>query len=193
MATIVTEMSMSLDGYVADPSDGVDELFGWYGNGPVEIQTVSDMPPFRVFEPSARHIRETMDALGAVITGRRLYDITHGWEGRHPYDAPVWLVTHEAPDDPPPGLTVITDGIERAVSEASAAAGDGIVSVAGGLTAQSCLDAGLLDEIWIDLVPVLLGEGIPFFPGPSTAPVHLKDPYRTIQGTGVTHLYYRLP
>jgi len=191
MATVIAEMTMSLDGYVADQSDGVDELFGWYGNGPVEIHTVSDMPPFRVSEPSARHIRESMDALGAVITGRRLYDITHGWEGRHPYDAPVWLVTHEPPDDPPPGLTV-THSIEKAVAEASTAAGDGLVSVAGGITAQSALDAGLLDEIRVDLVPILLGKGIPFFPGPSTAPIHLKDPYRVIQGHRVTHLYYRV-
>lgn len=192
MATVVTEMTMSLDGYVADPSDGVEELFGWYGNGPVEVPTVGGMPPFRVSEPSARHIRETMDALGAVVTGRRLYDITHGWEGRHPYDAPVWLVTHKAPEDPPAGLTVVTDGIEKAVADASAVAGDGLVSVGGGITAQSCLDAGLLDEIRIDLVPVLLGKGIPFFAGPSTAPVRLTDPYRVIEGTGVTHLYYRV-
>ncbi|WP_372507118.1 dihydrofolate reductase family protein [Actinomadura madurae] len=66
------------------------------------------------------------------------------------------------------------------------------MSVAGGITAQSCLDAGLLDEIRIDLVPVLLGKGIPFFAGPSTAPVRLEDSYRVIEGTGVTHLYYRL-
>lgn len=129
MATVVTEMTMSLDGYVADPGDGVEELFGWYGNGPVEVPTVGGMPPFRVSAPSARHIRETMDALGAVVTGRRLYDITHGWEGRHPYDAPVWLVTHEAPDDPPPGLTVVTDGIERP-SPGVRGGGDGLVSVA---------------------------------------------------------------
>ncbi|WP_433462331.1 dihydrofolate reductase family protein [Spirillospora sp. CA-128828] len=192
MATVITEMTMSLDGYVADPSDGVEELFGWYGNGSVEIPTVGGMPPFRVSEASAAHIRETMDAVGAMVTGRRLYDITHGWEGRHPFDAPVWLVTHEAPADPPPGLTVVTDGIEKAVGEAAAAAGDGVVGVGGGLTAQSCLDAGLLDEIRINLVPVLLGEGIPFFAGPSTAPVRLDDPYRVIQGTGVTHLYYRV-
>ncbi|MGP4028302.1 dihydrofolate reductase family protein [Actinomadura sp. 3N407] len=191
MALVVAEMTMSLDGYIADPSDGVDELFGWYSNGPVEIPTHDPSITFRVSEASAAHLRETLDGVGAILTGRRLYDITNGWNGTHPLGGAIFLVTHRAPDDPPAGVTVVTGGIEKAVAAASAAAGDGILGVGGAATAQACLDAGLLDEVRVNLVPVLLGKGIPFFSGPSTAPVRLDTPYRVIEGTGVTHLYFR--
>ncbi|GAA0580160.1 dihydrofolate reductase family protein [Actinomadura livida] len=191
MALVVAEMTMSLDGYIADPSDGVDELFGWYSDGPVTVRTRNPEMSFHVSEASAAHIRETMDGIGAILTGRRLYDLTNGWDGVHPLGGEVFLVTHRAPEDPPPGVTVITGGIEEAVAAASAAAGGGIVGVGGAATAQSCLEAGLLDEVRVNLVPVLLGEGIPYFSGPSTAPVRLGTPHRVIEGVGVTHLYYR--
>nr|BFE86220.1 hypothetical protein GCM10020093_088210 [Planobispora longispora] len=90
----------------------------------------------------------------------------------------------------PPGrpFTFVTDGVESAVTQAKEVAGDGWIGV-GSKIASQCLNAGLLDEIRVDLVPVLLGGGVPFFEGLTCAPVELEGP-RVIEGTGVTHLYY---
>ena len=107
---------------------------------------------------------------------------------------PVFVVTHSIPDGWPrddSSMVFVTDGIESAVKQASAAAGDKLVGVASANVAQQILDAGLLDAIRVNLVPVLLGEGIPFFQQLSNKPVQLEDP-RVVEGTGVTHLYYRV-
>lgn len=107
---------------------------------------------------------------------------------------PVVVVTHSVPDGWPRDdapFTFVTDGIDSAVAQAKAIAGEQTVAVASANIAQQCLDAGLLDEIVVSLVPVVLGEGIPFFTNLRKAPVELDDP-RVIEGTGVTHLAYRV-
>jgi dihydrofolate reductase len=96
-----------------------------------------------------------------------------------------WLARHDAP------FTFVTEGVESAVAQAEALAGDGIVGVGGADIAQQCLGAGLLDEVRVNLVPVLLGRGIRFFDNIADGPVPLESP-RVIEGTGVTHLYYRV-
>jgi dihydrofolate reductase len=88
-------------------------------------------------------------------------------------------------------ITFVADGIEPAVAAAKAAAGDLDVAVAGGAVARECLAAGLLDEVMINLVPVVLGEGIPFFAGVANGPVRFEDP-EVIEAPGVTHLRYRV-
>jgi dihydrofolate reductase len=195
MATVVAEMSMSLDGFVADPSDEVGPLFDWYGNGEVEVPTaVPGRWTFRTSDASAGYLREIMERIGAIVTGRRLFDVAGGWGGNHPWGVPVFVVTHSVPDGWPRDdapFTFVTDGVESAVEQAKAAAGERSVSVAGPNIAQQCLDAGLLDEIIVSLVPVLLGQGIPFFANLGRFPVELEDP-RVIEGTRVTHLYYRV-
>ncbi|GII03172.1 dihydrofolate reductase family protein [Planobispora takensis] len=191
MAKVIANMSMSLDGFVADPSDGVEHLFGWYENGDVAIPTAAPELTFQVSEASAAHLRGAMENVGALIVGRRLFDITGGWGGRHPLDVPVFVVTHSVPDGWPredAPFTFVTDGVESAVAQAKEVAGDGWIGV-GSKIASQCLNAGLLEEIRVDLVPVLLGGGIPFFEGLTCAPVELEGP-RVIEGTGVTHLYY---
>jgi dihydrofolate reductase len=194
MATVGTELSMSLDGFVADLYDGVEHLFEWYGNGDVTVPTADPRWTFRVSEPSAGHLRDGMARVGALISGRRLFDHTNGWGGNHPYGVPVFVVSHTVPDGWPRAdapFTFVTDGIESAVAQAKAVAGDKLVGVAGPNIVQQCLNAGLLDEIVVNLVPVLLGDGIRFFEGIRDAPVMLEGP-RVIEGTGVTHLYYRV-
>jgi dihydrofolate reductase len=195
MATVVAELSMSLDGFVADPSDQVGPLFDWYQNGDVEVPTaVPDRWTFRTSEASARYLRESMERTGALVTGRRLFDVAGGWGGTHPWGVPVFVVTHSVPEGWPredAPFTFVTDGVERAVEQAKATAGDGWVGVAGPNVAQQCLNAGLLDEVHVDLVPVLLGRGIRFFDNLSNAPVALEGP-TVIEGTGVTHLCYRV-
>lgn len=194
MTEVIALMSMSLDGYVADANDGVAEVFDWYFSGDVEVPTASaasDMT-FRVSPASAEHLRGVVGEIGAMLTGRRTFEVAGGWDGRHPWDVPVFVVTHEVPDGwPRPGSTVgfVTDGIERAVAQAKAAAGTGSVGVHGADTIQQCLNAGLLDEIQIDLAAVLLGAGVPLFDRVANAPIVLGDP-TVVAGVGVTHLRY---
>jgi dihydrofolate reductase len=193
MATVIANLSMSVDGFIADPDDGVQELFGWYANGPVEVDGGGGRT-FHMTPTSARLLREALSQTGAFLVGRRLYDHTRGWDGRPPVDAPMVVVTHHPPDDWPRDgvpITFVSDGIERAVAEAKALAGDRVVAVAGGAVARECLDAGLLDEVVINLVPVVLGEGIPFLAGVRNGPARLEDPEVT-EAAGVTHLRYRV-
>jgi dihydrofolate reductase len=197
MAVVISEMSMSLDGFVADPADQVGPLFDWYANGEVEVPTaVPERWTFRTSEASAGYLHESMGRIGALVAGRRLFDIGRWGEHGHPYGVPVFVVTHDVPqgwprEDAPLPITFVTDGVEHAVAQAKATAGEGWVGVAGPNIAQQCLDAGLLDEVRINLVPVLLGKGIRYFDKLSNAPFALEDP-RVIQGTGVTHLIYRV-
>lgn len=121
MSKVVALMSMSLDGYVADPSDGVDEVFDWYFSGDVEVPTPSPATDFkfRVSTPSADHLRSLMAEVGSMLTGRRTFERADGWGGQHPFDVPAFVVTHDVPQGwPRPGSTVefVTDGIEAAVN-----------------------------------------------------------------------------
>src|SRR5262249_15419052 len=123
MTKVIAIMSMSLHGYVADANDGADEVFDWYLSGDVEITmpSASSDITFRVSEPSAGHLRGLMAEVGAMLTGRRTFEKAGGWDGRHPFDVPAFVVTHEVPDGwPRPDSTVefVTDGIESAVARA---------------------------------------------------------------------------
>jgi dihydrofolate reductase len=194
MATVVADMSMSLDGFIADPSDGVEQLFGWYNNGDITVPTADSRWTFHTSEASAGHLRENLARTGALICGRRLFDHTNGWGGKHPIGVPVFVVTHSVPDgrsrlDPP--FTFVTDGIASAVAQAKAVAGERVVAVASADIAQQCLNVGLLDGIQVSLVPVLLCAGIRFFDHLTVTPIRLEGP-RVIEGTGVTHLYYQV-
>ena len=193
MSNVVAIMSMSLDGYVADRDDGVAEVFDWYSNsGDVEIQTGgSDPMTFKVSGPSAEHFAALTSELGAVLTGRRTFDVAQGWGGNHAW-GPAFVLTHHIPDGwPRPDSTVqfVTDGIDSAVAQAKAAASGKSVAVHGADTIQQCLKAGLLDEMNIDLAAVLLGSGVRLFDHLAGTPSVLGNP-TVVQGVGVTHLRY---
>jgi dihydrofolate reductase len=186
-------MSMSLDGYVADPNDGVAEVFDWYmTSGDVEFHTGgSDPMTFKVSEPSARHLRELWAELGAVLTGRRTFEVADGWGGNHAW-GPAFVLTHDIPAGwPRPDSTVrfVTDGLESAVKQAKAAAAGKSVGVHGADTIRQLLNAGLLDELNIDVAAVLLGSGVRLFDHLGGTPAVLGSP-RVIAGVGVTHLRY---
>jgi dihydrofolate reductase len=193
MSKIIAVMSMSLDGFVADEDDGVAEVFDWYtGSGDVDIRTGgSDPMTFSMSAPSAAHFRRLTAELGAVLTGRRTFDVAHGWGGNHAW-GPAFVLTHHVPEGwPRPDSTVqfVTDGVHSAVARAAEAAGGKSVGVHGADTIRQCLDAGLLDEIHIDLAAVLLGSGVRLFDRLSRTPAVLGDP-TVVHGVGVTHLRY---
>jgi dihydrofolate reductase len=193
MSKVIAIMSMSLDGYVADPNDGVGEVFDWYMNsGDVEIHTGgSDPMTFNVSKASAQHIRTLTSGLGAVLTGRRTFEVAQGWGGNHAW-GPAFVLTHHIPDGwPRPNSTVhfVTDGIESAVKQAKAAAAGKSVGVHGADTIQQLLNAGLLDEISVDIAALLLGSGVRLFDHLVGTPSVIGNP-TVIAGVGVTHLRY---
>jgi dihydrofolate reductase len=190
--TVIANLSMSLDGFIADRDDGVSELFGWYADGPVEVVDFAGRIA-HMQEPSASYFRAALESTGAYLVGRRLYDHTGGWGGKPPSEAPMVVLTHDPPDDWPRDgvpITFVSD-VGEAVAEARRLAGERVVAVAGAHVARECLAAGLLDEIVVNLIPVVKGDGIPWFAGTGNAPWRLSDP-EIVEAPGVTHLKYRV-
>jgi dihydrofolate reductase len=189
MPKLIADMSMSLDGRIATPDDDISRLIRWFFDGDTEVAPGA---PFRVSQGSAELLREAMETVGALIGGRRYFDLAQGWGGRHPMGVPVYILTHEPPADWPSDSSIhfVTDGLHSAVEQAHEAAGDKDVAIATPGTVRQCLDAGILDELQVNVVPVLLGEGLPFFDGIAGS-VELEGP-DVIEGTGVTHLRYRV-
>jgi dihydrofolate reductase len=193
VTTLIADLAMSLDGFVADTNDNANELFGWYFGGDVEVPTPKPGFSFRAPEPSARVLREGISGLGALIGGRRYFDLADAWGGNHPMGVPTFIVTHSVPDGWPradSNISFVTDGLDSAVEQAKAAAGDDkFVGVATPSIIQQLLNDGQLDAIHVNLVPVLLGAGVPFFANLADAPVRLSDP-EVVESKGVTHLTY---
>ncbi len=199
MAKVIVALSMSLDGFIAGPNDGNElplgaggtPLFDWYFSGDTPSRHDER---FRLSERSAQVFDDGLSSAGAIVTGRRTYDISHGWHGDGPVPGlPLFVLTHHAPAQVPQTsvpYTFVTDGIESAIKQASAAAGDKWVTLMGSQVPQQCLRAGLLDEIDIAVVPVLLGGGVRLFDHLGGA-VHLEI-VRVVDAPGVTHLRYRV-
>jgi dihydrofolate reductase len=194
MAKVVLYMSVSLDGFITGPDDGMDHGLGvngerlhdWLRAGGVEPR--SHRP---VDGPSATVFDELM-ATGAVIAGRRTFEFAGGWAGDHHDGVPIFVLTHAAPDEPAPGYArYVTDGIESCVAQANAAAGGRDILLHGAAIAQECLRAGLLDEMELQLMPVLLGQGRRLFE--DMPPDHIElELLRALDGPGVLHLRYRV-
>ena len=194
MGTVSMQASMSLDGFIADPSDAVGPLFDWYGNGEVEFTGADPDRVFHVSAASAGYLREAWANAAAGVIGRRLFDITNGWNGRPPVGEAVFVVTHRPPTDwdfPDAPFTFVTDGVASAVAQAKAFAGDKVVSVNPGNVGGQAVAAGLVDEVRVDLVPVVFGAGVRYFGDYAGSPLLLENP-RVVQGDRVTHLHYRL-
>lgn len=195
MGKVFSSASMSLDGFVANADNTIGRLFDWLGNGETEVATASPDITFRCSPQSAAYWREWMDSVGAIIVGRTLFDVADGWQGRHTMDAPVVVVTHQVPTGwleahPDAPFTFVTDGVAAAVTAAQELAGDKTVAVAAGTIARQCLELGLLDEVAVDLVPVVMGQGRPYFGTMGLQDVMLGDPTTWIRGDRVTHLVF---
>src|SRR3954465_2705421 len=196
MGKVVAQAIMSLDGYVARQDNSIGRLFDWLQNGEVEIPTPGGDFAVHLNPASADHWRRWLSSVGVLVCGRTLFDVAGGWQGRHTMDVPIVVVTHKVPTDwvdahPEAPFTFVTDGVEAAVARAKELARDRAVVGSGGTIARQCLDLGLLDEVAVDLVPVVMGEGNrPFFGKVSSEDILLGDPTVCVQGDQVTHLVF---
>jgi dihydrofolate reductase len=191
MSKVVSEISMSLDGFVTGPNvrvgnglgDGGERLHDWR----FDAQTETD----------AAIVAEIYASTGAVVLGKRMFDVGfEPWGDPPPFRMPVFVVTHEAraplPMQGGTMYTFVTDGIEAALERARAAAGDKNVGIWGGADIiRQCLQAGLLDEMQIHLVPILLGGGIRLFEGLSPEGIELQK-LSTIETPGATHFRFEV-
>jgi len=191
MGRVFTHMTMSLDGFIADPNDQPGELFDWYGAGDVSVSTPNEGISFNVDEASAEMLRELTGNTGALVSGRRLFNIADGWGDNHPAGAPVVVVTHRPPEDAAKRWprTTFVDGVDAAITEARRIAGDQDVTIARTKITQQALDLGLVEEVCVSLVPVLFGEGIPYLTRLDRGHLLLDDPV-VIQGRRALHLRY---
>ncbi len=202
MGTFFAELSMSLDGYVAGPNDGPDNpmgdggnaVFAWYGSGDTEfVAPGGHEGPVHISKASAELLQRVVASTGAIVTGRRTFENAGAWDGEHPFNVPVFVVTHH-PDPvwskkPESIFTFVTDGVESALRQAQAVAGDKNVYVFGPSLVAQALKLRMLDEIQVDLAPVLLGGGVSFFGGLDQHQIELVS-QEVIEGTGVTHLIF---
>lgn len=196
MAKVSAGFSMSLDGYIAGPNDDVQRLFGWMTQGDTDLTMSSGDTDFdlKVSSKSAEFFEEMTRSTGAIVSGRRMFDVAGAWGGQHPLGAPVIVVTHNVPKEwakEGSPFTFVTEGVESAIEQAKKIAGDKNVGVGGSDITRQCLKAGLLDEIGIDLVPVLLGKGVRLFEYLGIEPIELEIT-GVIEAPGVTHLRYRI-
>jgi dihydrofolate reductase len=202
MPHVIIDMTMSLDGFVAGPEDGPEfplgkhgghRIFDWYTSGSKAVRA----PLFKPEPgPNLEQVERMFAESGAYVFGRKTYDITHGWGGRHPVDgAPVFVLTHQPPpaDTVPQGpshLTFVTDGIESAIRQAKAVAGDKHVKLGGASPCKQALRAGLVDQLLIHLAPYLLGGGVRLF---DTLPDGVRlEKLEVSDGPLATHLRYRV-
>lgn len=201
MSKVVFNITVSLDGYVAGPNDnpenglgdGGGALFNWYFSGDIEIMLSEGTPTLKVSQQSAALLKDAVKTYGAGVWGRRTFDIAHAWGG-HPPGTPCFIVTHKAPQEwvhEGSPFTFVTDGVESAIRQAKEAARDKDVVICTASILQQCLNAGLMDEIHLDVVPLLLGKGVRLFDHLDIDPLGLER-IHAVEAPGVTHLGFRI-
>ena len=201
MGKVSVGLSMSLDVFIAGPNDGPgsplgdggERLFAWYSGGDPQYRLPGTEMVFNISPQSAQLLREAHAKMGAFVTGRRTFDIANGWGGTPPLGVPTFVVTHAVPQEwvyEGSPFTFVTDGVGSAVEQAKAVAGDEEdVAVGAASIAQQCIRAGLLDEVHVDLVPVLLGGGVRLFEHLGSTPIELES-RGVVESPGATHLTF---
>lgn len=186
----------SLDGYIADEHDQVGALHDWYFNGDHPV-VEEDHPevhsaPFKVSAASIDYVRTMWANQKVLIIGRRLFDLTNGWEGHPPASEHVVVVSHRPKPDGwhPEAPYHFAGSVEEGFQRAQELAGDGDVGITAGNMGGQALSLGLIDYVAIDIVPMVFGQGKPYFGTFTDGPLMLDDPDRIIQGQGVLHLRY---
>src|SRR5699024_370714 len=200
MSKVILDISMSLDGFIAGSNDdqkrplgkGGEAIQSWLFNG---NQSSSYNEFFKLSSLNRNVFDASISTTGAIIVGRRTFDIVNGWGGNHPIpDVPVFVITHEARKKYPEGNTqfiFVTDGIESAVRNAKKVAKGKNISVGTASIGRQCMQAHLLDALHLHIAPILLGKGIRLFDYIETDPIRLASE-KVIDSSDVIHLTYKL-
>jgi dihydrofolate reductase len=189
MSKVIMQTIVSVDGFIATEDDQVGPLFDWFDTGDTPLYENGPL----VTEQSHDYYRPMLDAIGALIVGRHVFDMTDGWAGKPPAGDHCVVVSHRpAPDGWNPDAPFhFVDNVADAVRLAKELAGDRRVSVAAGDVGGQIFAAGLVDEVALDVVPVVFGTGKRFF-GPLSHQVMLENPDEVVRGDRVLHLRFRV-
>src|SRR5690625_202599 len=200
MSKVILDISMSLDGFITGSNDdqkqplgdGGEAIQSWLFSGD-QSSYYNDF--FKLSSINREVFDESIPTTGAMIVGRRTFDIVNGWGGSHPIQGvPIFVVTHEAPKTYLEGdtrFTFVTDGIESAVRQAKEVSNGKNVSIGTASIGKQCIQAQLLDEMHLHVAPILLGKGIRLFDQIGTKLIKLESE-KVVDGSDVIHLKYRL-
>jgi dihydrofolate reductase len=200
VGTVIMHNVVSVDGFIADDNDDVGPLFEWYVNGDVPLRERDELfdhsgsgTGFRVSQASAEYVRSMWASIGTIVKGRHLFDLVNGWEGRPPAGDHVVVVSHRPKPEGwhPEASYHFVDDVSEAIVKARELAGERTVAVAAGAVGGQILAAGLVDEVAMDVVPVVFGSGKRYF-GDIAGQHLLEDPHVVIQGERVLHLKFKV-
>ncbi|MFB4307505.1 dihydrofolate reductase family protein [Actinomadura sp. GTD37] len=201
MGTVIMHSVVSVDGFIADGNDDVGPLHEWYFSGDVPLTGGGDEEydhsgsgsAIKVSRASAEYVRPMWESIGAIVMGRHLFDLVNGWEGRPPAGDHVVVVSHRPKPDGwhPEASYHFVDDVTAAIRKAQELAGDRVVSVNAGEVGGQIFVAGLVDEVAMDVVPVVFGSGKRYFGGISGQHL-LEEPDVLVQGDRVLHLKYKV-
>jgi dihydrofolate reductase len=201
VGTVIMHNVVSVDGFIADKNDDVGPLHEWYFSGDTPITESDDQrfdhsgtgTAFRVSSASAEYVRLMWASIGTIVMGRTLFDLVNGWEGSPPAGEHVVVVSHRPKPEGwhPEASYHFVDDVRAAIDKAQELAGNRVVAVNAGEVGGRILAAGLVDEVAMDVVPVVFGSGKRFF-GDIDGQHLLEDPHVVVQGEGVLHLRFEV-
>jgi dihydrofolate reductase len=201
VGTVIMHNVVSVDGFIADENDDVGPLHEWYFSGDTPITEGEDQQydhsgagsSFKVSSISADYVRPMWQSIGAIVMGRHLFDLVNGWEGRPPAGDHVVVVSHRPKPEGwhPEASYHFVDDVADAITKAKDLAGDRTVAVNAGEVGSQIFAAGLVDEVAMDVVPVVFGSGKRYF-GSIKGQHLLEDPHVVIQGDRVLHLRFKV-
>ena len=198
MSTVVMHNVVSVDGFIADENDDVGPLHEWYYNGDIPLTEGGGAElvvehRFKVSAASAEYVRPMWDGMGTTMMGRHLFDLANGWDGKPPAGDHIVVVSHRPEPEGwhPEASYHFVDNVTAAVEKAKELAGERTVAVNAGDVGGQVLAAGLVDEVAMDVVPVVFGSGKRYF-GQVDGQHLLEDPHVVIQGDRVLHLRFKV-
>ena len=200
MGTVIMHNVVSVDGFIADKNDDVGPLHEWYFSGDIPITGGGQQydhsgagSGFKVSCASADYVRSMWAGIGAIVMGRHLFDLVNGWEGQPPAGDHVVVVSHRPKPEGwhPEASYHFVDDVTAAIGKAQDLAGERTVAVNAGEVGGQILAAGLVDEVAMDVVPVVFGSGKRYF-GSIGGQHLLEDPHVVIQGDRVLHLRFKV-
>jgi dihydrofolate reductase len=201
MGAVIMHHVVSVDGFVADENDDVGPLHEWYFSGDTPIAAGDDATydhsgaggGIRVSRTSADYVQSMWDSIGVIVMGRHLFDLVNGWEGRPPAGDHIVVVSHRPKPEGwhPEASCHFVDDATAAIAKAQELAAGRTIAVNAGDVGSQIFAAGLVDEVAMDVVPVVFGSGKRYF-GSITDQHLLEDPHVVIQSDRVLHLRFRV-